>query len=112
MMDAWNRDDPTLLINILAPKAPEPMTTPTDIDIRVPTFMLSSDSLVIRNDEGTCEEGLTLDEAIAAIRSRYSAEDEVWIDVPEEEPDEDEDEDEQDPDTTWAGVCGEDDDEP
>jgi len=26
-MDAWNRDDPTLLINILAPKAPPAMTT-------------------------------------------------------------------------------------
>ena len=28
-MDAWNRDDPTLLINILAPKAPPAMTTTT-----------------------------------------------------------------------------------
>lgn len=26
-MDAWNRDDPTLLINILAPKEPPDMNT-------------------------------------------------------------------------------------
>ena len=79
----------------------------TTVDIRVPSFSLDSSDLVIRDDEGICEEGLTLAEAIVAVRSRYTADDGVWIDVNDDEvceDDEDEDDD-QDPDTTHRGQC-------
>ncbi len=78
----------------------------TMIDIRAPKFALDSADLVIRDDGGVCEEGLTLAEAIEAIRTRYLAEDGVWIDVDDDDNSEDdEDEDDQDPDTTHRGLC-------
>jgi hypothetical protein len=78
------------------------------IDDRVPAFARTNIDLVIRNDEGPVEEGLTWEEARAAIVSRYTDEDEVWIDVADDEPD-DEAEDANDYDAVWWDEDGDED---
>jgi hypothetical protein len=67
-----------------------------NIDDRTPPHARYRTDLVIRNDEGEIEGDLDWEGARAAIKSRYTPEDEVWIDLPEDEDEEESEDDDDD----------------
>jgi hypothetical protein len=62
-------------------------------DVRVPGPDRDRTDLVIMGDEGVMEDQLSLREAIHAMKTRYSEEDNLWIDIPSDDSGENEGED-------------------